>query len=251
MEIIIVNLCVIMLLLVIRPFWKSFVVEFHRDQLFDLRDELREWYIEFGIEQDEVYKNIRQMLNHHIRYLKDADFRSFKNWVEFYNKTPNYRKIVIQDFSKEFATDDDRIKIITLDILNRTSFVFRKYYNWIVTTNFLKSLLKCVIISMRAMFDGDFKGSYDNVKSYCMFFYSTPKTNIQFVGKIVKEKVVVDTPSKIDKLFEIKPTEGMLTLTKKGEKENNRPLKASNKYINVSNNDGFTPEMSLVKESFF
>lgn len=60
---------VLLLILVWKMMLKKTILDHHRDQLFDLRDELRERYLKEGMDLGSpVYRHLRDLINGYLRY---------------------------------------------------------------------------------------------------------------------------------------------------------------------------------------
>ena len=57
--------------------WQRLMADYHRDQLFRLRSEVREYFLDsnYGLEHP-AYLNLRRLINSYLRYLEKHSFSS-------------------------------------------------------------------------------------------------------------------------------------------------------------------------------
>lgn len=116
--------------------WKKSALDTRRDQLFDLRDEVRTYFLkhEQGLSSP-VYAALRDLLNGHLRYTEDLTFARYVSMTVAMNRDPALAEKLKQELDAKLATDNlevaeyittvrMRAVIIMMNFMVETSLLF-------------------------------------------------------------------------------------------------------------------------------
>lgn len=107
---------------------KKAILDDHRDQLFDLRDELRGVFLEKGWAMDSrLYRHLRDLINGYLRFTERYSFAEF-NWIESELKSdPVLRAAMKEKFDEKFLTQDNDQQVYVRDLRARAVKVMMNY----------------------------------------------------------------------------------------------------------------------------
>lgn len=119
----------ILLLIAIWKFMvRKTILDSSRDQLFDLRDEVRATFVANGWDMDsKIYRNLRNLLNGHLRFTEE-----FSIWkIVFFNNSVRHQSNLTDQmrsqFEKVFAVDDPKQREFVLSIRRRSMSAVMKF----------------------------------------------------------------------------------------------------------------------------
>jgi hypothetical protein len=116
--------------------WRKTALDMHRDELFDLRDEIKAYFLEKNLGTEHpLYEPLRGLINAHIRYTEKLTFRLFIAESIVISTHPERLKKLKAEVDARFATHDQELKAFikqtrtkSIAILNahmvESSFVF-------------------------------------------------------------------------------------------------------------------------------
>lgn len=120
----ILGITILSFLLLWKNVWQKTILDKARDHLFDLRDELRLWFIKEGYGLDNaIYLDLRNMINSYLYHLESATIGRVLIFAYIINKHPNYNKKVLNELSGRFKTNDRKLKIFISSIRNNAWFI--------------------------------------------------------------------------------------------------------------------------------
>lgn len=91
--------------------WRKTALDMHRDELFDLRDEVKDYFNEHGLGTEHpIYEALRGLINAHIRYTEKLTFRLFMAESNVINTHPERIKKLKAEVNARFATNDPELK---------------------------------------------------------------------------------------------------------------------------------------------
>lgn len=125
--------------------WRRTSLDWTRDDLFDLRDETREWFLKSGHGLDHMmYRRLRDMINSDLRYTKSARLSSLL-WIYF--RVPKglslRRSAELDGF---FDTSDEELRQFIRHVRNASTRAIQRY---MLTTSF--TLVVAVIVLLPVM----------------------------------------------------------------------------------------------------
>lgn len=105
-----VGVTILLLLFFWKHAWQKTLLDTSRDHLFDLRDELRLWFIEkgYGLEHP-VYQELRNMINRYLLHTEKLTVSSFIAFCYFDAKGDEYDRDALKKFDTLLRTDDARL----------------------------------------------------------------------------------------------------------------------------------------------
>lgn len=100
--------------------WQKTLLDCTRDNLFDLRNELRTWFINngYGLEHT-AYHELRNILNSHLRNTENATLISYISFIYVYTKHPEYRQEIDSNADNIFNTEDKKINFFIKSIRDK------------------------------------------------------------------------------------------------------------------------------------
>lgn len=113
--------------------WRKTLVDYYRDQLFDLREEMREHFIKEGFDLTHpAYQRLRILLNQNILFLEAVNFFSFFG-LHIVTRH-RFKKDDAESFDKLFQSDNpilneytSRVRHQALEIVIRSMFISSFY----------------------------------------------------------------------------------------------------------------------------
>lgn len=91
--------------------WQRTFLDDSRDKLFDLRQEVRTFFLRNNLPLDNsVYVNLRNLLNSEIRYLEDLTFYSLFGASWLYSKNPELTDYIERSIDQLFATENKELE---------------------------------------------------------------------------------------------------------------------------------------------
>ncbi|MBW1649178.1 MAG: hypothetical protein JRJ44_00610 [Deltaproteobacteria bacterium] len=86
------------------------ILDRYRDKLFDLREKTRDFYISNNISlNDDTYKNLRDMLNSHLRFTEKISFTTVSYFAIKINNDTKLRDYITKDIENQFKTNNKKL----------------------------------------------------------------------------------------------------------------------------------------------
>jgi len=137
---------------------KPTILDHFMDKLFDIREGVRDYYVSSGIPLDHVtYKNLRDLINGHLRFTEHASF----SMVCYYSEVVKKKKLdkaIGRSLDKKFKTGNKELAAFIKETRQEAAMVLLDY---MVLSSFFAVLLvlgiAVVIVPVllfRKMFDG-------------------------------------------------------------------------------------------------
>lgn len=118
------GLNVILLIAVWNLMLKKSILDHYRDQLFDLRSEVREFFAQNNIPLDSItYKNLRDLLNGHLRFTETITFLKFIVLEVEVQNNKELQAYLKAEIEKHFNAEDPAIKEFIGQIRDRAKIV--------------------------------------------------------------------------------------------------------------------------------
>jgi len=120
MTLIMLGVNILLLIAVWKFMVRKTILDNSRDQLFDLRDEVRATFVANGWDMDSpIYRSLRNLLNGHLRFTEE-----FSIWkIVFFNNSVRHQKNLTDQmriqFEKVFSVDEPKQKEFVLSIRRR------------------------------------------------------------------------------------------------------------------------------------
>jgi hypothetical protein len=93
-----------------RFIWRKTSLDTHRDQLFDLRDEVKAFFTDHGYGLDHpLYNELRALLNGHIRYTEHLTLRLFVAQTVAMSAHPEIAQSLKEKINARLRTDDTNL----------------------------------------------------------------------------------------------------------------------------------------------
>ena len=117
--------------------WKKTLVDHYRDQLFDLREEMRGHFIKegFGLTHP-IYQRLRILLNRNILFLEKVNFFTF---LGFRLATRNLFKEDVEHFDQLFHSENPSLNEYTRDVRHRAIKI-------VIRSLFVSSFYVCLFV---------------------------------------------------------------------------------------------------------
>ena len=142
--------------------WQKTLLGYTRDKLFDLRDELRTWFIEnnYGLNHP-VYKELRFIINNHLRHTERATMISFLAFYTVTKKSHHSNEDMVAHLNSIFKTNDDKLDSFTKKIRNKAFYV-------LLTQMIGRSVFLCILTVFIAIF-ASFQSFVEMIKKQMKF----------------------------------------------------------------------------------
>lgn len=150
-----------LIIFVLPVMWKNTFLDHYRDQLFDLREDVRAFFLQndLGL-QHPIYKKLRNLLNQHIRFLEDVTFLRVVSRARLLVKNKKLREHLIHRVEKTFSSDDpelnkysEKVRCEAIDILAlyivQSNMLLFFLVNVIARYSYLKSRLTAISVSIK------------------------------------------------------------------------------------------------------
>lgn len=108
--------------------YRKVMLDEYRDKLFDLRSELRDYYLNNGLNMDSTqYVAMRNLLNGYIRYLEDNRFTTLVHFATLMKKRNVVVDDIINKLERSFITGDINIDKHTKAIRYKAVVTIQQY----------------------------------------------------------------------------------------------------------------------------
>ena len=126
--------------------WQKTLLDYTRDNLFDLRDELRLWFIEnkYGLDHP-IYKELRFIINNHLRHTERATMMSYLAFNMITKKHPDYNEKILSSSNSIFETSDSKLNNFTIRIRNKAFYI-------LLTQMIGRSSFLCILTAIIGIF---------------------------------------------------------------------------------------------------
>lgn len=106
--------------------WRRSYLDRTRDRLFDMRDDLRAWFIANGYKLDHpMYRELRDLINAHLRFTEDI---RFVGMVVFSARiTPDLERHMSEQIDSRYATEDERLRDLAGSVRHDSGRIMQKY----------------------------------------------------------------------------------------------------------------------------
>jgi hypothetical protein len=127
--------------------WKRTQRDFYRNELFSLRDDLREYFYVNNLDMNSrIYKNTRDLINSHLRFMDFFSFAHIQINMDIREKYPKEYKELIHENELRFKTNNPKLQIFINDIRNSASYNLKRYaidkdYKTWIAARIIKSLI--------------------------------------------------------------------------------------------------------------
>lgn len=115
----------IAILLALLSWWfayKPSLLDKTRDELFDLRQEIRDYFLQSGRGLDHpMYAALRNLINGHLRYTESLTMSRFIFWVHWHGKHPQKAEQLRLRVEAPFQTDDRELAAFVMNVRVRAA----------------------------------------------------------------------------------------------------------------------------------
>lgn len=134
---------VILLIVVWNFMLKKSILDHYRDQLFDLREEVREFFIKNEIPLDSpAYKNLRDLFNAHLRFTEKITFMRFIFLEVKIQENKELQLFLKAEIEKQFDTTNPKLKEFIPQIRGKAKLIL---LNHMVNSSGLMWLLAFIV----------------------------------------------------------------------------------------------------------
>lgn len=104
-----------------RYMWRKTALDKYRDRLFDLRDEVKLYFLSQGYSLDnKLYIELRALINGHIRYTEKLTLNLFLAETVAMSAHPEIAKSIRKEVNQKFVTDDPKLSTFINDVRARS-----------------------------------------------------------------------------------------------------------------------------------
>lgn len=108
--------------------WKRTQRDFYRNELFSLRDDLRHYFYINNLDMNsKIYKNTRDLINSHLRFMDFFSFEHIKIISEMKEKYPNEYDEIIKENEQRFRCDNSELQKYINEVRNSASYFLKRY----------------------------------------------------------------------------------------------------------------------------
>lgn len=119
---------VILLIVIWNSMLRKSILDHHRDQLFDLRAEVRTYFIENDIPLDSVtYKNLRDLLNGHLRFTELMTFTKFLILEVEVRGNKELQEHLKVEMDNRMNTQDPKLKEFISQVRQKATIILKNY----------------------------------------------------------------------------------------------------------------------------
>lgn len=124
--------------------FKPSVLDHFRDRLFDLREEVRSFYICNNLSlKEKTYKNLRNIINRHLRFMEQLSLMEII-YFGYKIKRTGLRPYIKRTIDKEFQTENNHLREFINDVRRRSIIVLTHYM--ILSSPILLALFTLIVI---------------------------------------------------------------------------------------------------------
>ena len=151
---------------------KPSILDHYRDRLFDLRNEVREYYISNNISLlDNTYKSLRDSINSHLRFTEKKSLIKILKFIYELEKDPGTHKYFDQEIDKYFYTKNSRLQDFVKQSRDKSAQILFSYMIFSSPTMLILFLLSAIYfiaesISINISQNKFFKNKAHEVESY-------------------------------------------------------------------------------------
>lgn len=116
----------VLLLITVWGAWRRSALDRARDNLFDMRESLRVWFIQNGYGLDHaMYANLRELLNAHLRFTEEVRFIGM---LWFASRTPaSIAEAVRAELNTRYQTKDSKLSELATQVRHDSARTMQKY----------------------------------------------------------------------------------------------------------------------------
>jgi hypothetical protein len=128
MQVAILGVNILLFMLVWKYMYQKSILDRKRDHLFDLREDVREYFLTNNISLSEpVYKNIRDVLNRHIKVLDRTNFSRIFVYSNLMERNPELSEYMAEQINKRFETKNNNLKKFIKEIRAKATLCVTSY----------------------------------------------------------------------------------------------------------------------------
>jgi len=111
MQLFLLGVNVLLLMAAWRLMLRKTILDHHRDKLFDLRDRLRETFVQNGWDLDSpMYKKLRNLTNGYLRFTEEFALLPFVALENDLKENRTLQRALKNSFDKEFSAKDEKLR---------------------------------------------------------------------------------------------------------------------------------------------
>jgi hypothetical protein len=134
---------IILIIVIWKVILRSSILGHFRDKLFDQREKIREYYIANKIPlEDETYKNIRDLINGHLRFTEDMSFTQVIHFASKIESDDDLKSYLKNQTDAKFKSDNQDLSKFLEESRTKSSRILFNYM--ILSSPALIMLLFCV-----------------------------------------------------------------------------------------------------------
>lgn len=101
---------IILFMIIWKYMLRPSILDHYRDQLFDLREEVRSYYMSMNISFDEkTYISLRNLLNSHLRFTEKMSLTKISYFSSKIDKSDELKNHIKNEINAKFATEDEHL----------------------------------------------------------------------------------------------------------------------------------------------
>ena len=152
-------------------FLKRSILDHFRDKLFDLRDDIRSFYIQNNIPlSDKTYKSLRDSLNSHLRFTEQKSLLKVAVFLAETDKYPELCKWLDYRLEESFSTDNEKLKEYILESRQKAAEILIGYMIFSSPAIMVLYIISGIFCIIKSLFNAAIRRSNlrDVVKTYIL-----------------------------------------------------------------------------------
>lgn len=118
---------ILLALIIWKYMLRKSLLDHFRDKLFDIRDEVREYYILKNISLDDItYITLRELLNSQLRFIDNWSIYDIL-YASYKIKDDHIKSLIKNEINSKLSTDDEKLSEFIIKIRGRSGFVISNY----------------------------------------------------------------------------------------------------------------------------
>lgn len=163
---------------------KRTLLDYYRDQLFDLRSEVRAFFLDKGIALDSSsYKNLRDLINGHLRFTERITFARFIVLETEVKNNKDLQAFLKDEIEKRFSTSNPELREFTSKVRERSKVILLNHmvnssgFVWVIALCLAPAVVfynifKLIKLALKSSLEAIANGLLHSLKSIVGYIFS-------------------------------------------------------------------------------
>jgi len=122
--------------------WRPVIHSWHRNVLFDLRDDLREWAYGKDLLDNQAYKETREIINWHIAHLGDHTFADKVAFIYIEQKYPGIIEKIQNEIAQKTSINEEEAQLFIDKKRTAANLVVARYF---ILSSFIRTAITAAL----------------------------------------------------------------------------------------------------------